>query len=34
MDVDGSITVLDILDTAGQEELFAMMDQYILTGNT
>ena len=26
------MTVLDILDTAGQEELFAMMDQYILTG--
>ena len=30
--VDGEVVVLDILDTAGQEEYSAMRDQYMRTG--
>jgi len=32
LDVDGVTCMLDILDTAGQEELSAMRDQYIRSG--
>lgn len=32
MDVDGVVCMLDILDTAGQEEYSAMRDQYIRAG--
>eukprot|EP00727_Mastigamoeba_balamuthi_P011348 m51a1_g6836 putative ras gtpase (208) ;mRNA; f:57381-58610 len=33
MNVDGSLCMLDILDTAGQEEYSAMRDQYFRTGH-
>ena len=32
IDVDGSAILLEILDTAGQDEYSAMRDQYILSG--
>ncbi|ELR23036.1 Ras GTPase, putative [Acanthamoeba castellanii str. Neff] len=32
LEVDGQVTLLDILDTAGQEEFSAMRDQYMLNG--
>ena len=33
LNVDGQMYVLDILDTAGQEEYSAMRDQYFRTGH-
>jgi GTPase KRas len=30
--IDDEIALLDILDTAGQEEYFAMREQYMRTG--
>ena len=32
VEIDGEVCLLDILDTAGQEEYSAMRDQYIRTG--
>jgi len=32
VEIDGETCMLDILDTAGQEEYSAMRDQYIRTG--
>jgi GTPase KRas protein len=31
-EIDGQVSILDILDTAGQEEYSAMRDQYMKTG--
>jgi GTPase KRas protein len=33
VELDGSVTMLDILDTAGQEEYSVMRNQYIRSGN-